>query len=179
MGSPCRGLVPHMLRTPMFQRFLFFVALASLFEFFFICCVVFSIVLFLSFVHRILDPKTSCILAVLAHSGASSLGTVRLQGSPWETPWPTWWETWGPICCAHSCFSVSHCSLLNGSSGGPWDVLGGACGVPRASWSVLGPSLGLLGDPWRHLGGPWLLLGFPWATSCGSWGVLGRLLVGT
>ena len=99
--APCRDLVPHMLRTPMFQRFLFFVALASLFEFFFILCVVFSIVLFLSFVHRILDPKTSCILAVLAHSGASSLGAVRLQGSPWETPWPTWWETWGLICYAH------------------------------------------------------------------------------
>ena len=30
-GSPCRDLVPHMLRTPMFQRVLFFVALASLF----------------------------------------------------------------------------------------------------------------------------------------------------
>ena len=28
LGSPCRDLVPHMLRTPMFQRFQFFVALA-------------------------------------------------------------------------------------------------------------------------------------------------------
>ena len=28
LGSPCRDLVPHMLRTPMFQRVLFFVALA-------------------------------------------------------------------------------------------------------------------------------------------------------
>jgi hypothetical protein len=28
LGSPCRDLVPHMLRTPMFQRFMLFVALA-------------------------------------------------------------------------------------------------------------------------------------------------------
>ena len=34
LGSPCRDLVPHMLRTPMFQRVLFFVALASLFRLF-------------------------------------------------------------------------------------------------------------------------------------------------
>ena len=34
LGSPCRDLVPHMLRTPMFQRVLFFVALASLFGLF-------------------------------------------------------------------------------------------------------------------------------------------------
>ena len=34
LGSPCRDLVPHMLRTPMFQRVLCFVALASLFVLF-------------------------------------------------------------------------------------------------------------------------------------------------
>ena len=34
LGSPCRDLVPHMLRTPMFQRVQFFVALASLFRLF-------------------------------------------------------------------------------------------------------------------------------------------------
>ena len=34
LGSPCRDPVPHMLRTSMFQRVLFFVALASLFGLF-------------------------------------------------------------------------------------------------------------------------------------------------
>ena len=62
--------------------------------------------------------------------------------------------------------------------GGPWDVLGGAFGVPRVSRSVLGASLGLLGDPWRHLEGPWLLLGCPWTTPGGSRGVLGESLSG-
>ena len=101
------------------------------------------------------EHRKSCILRVLACLGASLLGAMRLQGSPWEIPWATRWETWGPICYAHTCFSVSHRSLLNVSLGAPWDVLGGACGIPRASWWVLGASLGLLGGyletPWGSL----------------------------
>ena len=125
------------------------------------------------------EHRKSCILRVLACLGASLLGAMRLQGSPWEIPWATRWETWGPICYAHTCFSVSHRSLLNVSLGAPWDVLGGACGVPRASWSVLGASMGLLGDHRRHLEGPWLLLRSPRTTPWGFLGAPWGVLVGT
>ena len=36
--------------------------------------------------------RKSRILRVLAYLGASLLGAMRLQGSPWETPWATRWE---------------------------------------------------------------------------------------
>ena len=165
MGDLVGDLGPHMLCTPMFQRFTLSLLNLSL-----------GVLGTHLGAH---EHRKSCILRVLACLGASLLGAMRLQGSPWEIPWATRWETWGPICYAHTCFSVSHRSLLNVSLGAPWDVLGGACGIPRASWWVLGASLGLLGGTWRHLGGPWLLLGCSWATPWGSWGALGRLLVGT
>ena len=80
-----------------------------------LCCLFDCFVSFICSSHS--RPQKLCILTVLAHSGVSSVRLQRLQGSPWETPWPTWWETWGPICYAHRCFSVSHCSLLNVSLG--------------------------------------------------------------
>ena len=156
MGDLVGDLGPHMLCTPMFQRFTLSLLNLSL-----------GVLGTHLGAH---EHRKSCILRVLACLGASLLGAMRLQGSPWEIPWATRWETWGPICYAHTCFSVSHRSLLNVSLGAPWDVLGGACGIPRASWWVLGASLGLLGGTWRHLGGPWLLLGCSWAT---PWGVMG------
>ena len=80
---------------------------------------------------------------------------MRLQGCPWEAPWPTWWETWGPICHAHRCFSVSHCSQLNDS----WNV------IWNISWN-LGRQLcfcwvnvdmgGAAGEPRRNVPGRWI-----------------------
>ena len=64
-----------MLCTPMSQRFTLFI----------VDCVLGVLGTYLG-AHKY---RKSCILCVLVYLGASLLGAMRLQGSPWETPWAT------------------------------------------------------------------------------------------
>ena len=151
MGDLVGDLGPHMLCTPMFQRFTLSLLNLSL-----------GVLGTHLGAH---EHRKSCILRVLACLGASLLGAMRLQGSPWEIPWATRWETWGPICYADRCFSVSHCSLLNVSLG----VLGTYLGAhkhrksrKRCVLAYLGASL--LGAM-RLQGSPW---DTPWALALGT-----------
>ena len=77
-----------------------------------------------------------------------------VPGGSSAAPWATWWETWGPICYAHRCFSVSHCSLWNVSLGAHKHrksrIL---CVLAYLGASLLGV-MRLQGSPWRT----------PWAT---------------
>ena len=91
------------------------------------------------------------ILGVLGRSLGVPVGSLA-------APWATWWETWVPICYAHRCFSVSHCSLLVVSLG----VLGTYLGAHEHESHVYCVFLRI----WERLH----------SARCGSRGLLGRLL---
>ena len=89
LGSPCRGLVPHMVGTPMFELVLCFVALASFLSR--LLSMFLSFRLF-CFFHMSIKSTTPQVVYATCFSTFRGVLTRRelLQGSPWETPWPTW-----------------------------------------------------------------------------------------
>jgi len=170
-GDLVGDLGPHVLRTPMFQRFASFSAECVL--------------------GGSLGRTRAClwtpegflvgpwgVLGVAGGSLETPWGPWLLLGSHWATPWGFLGCPWGvlvgdlvPHMLRTPMFQRFLCFCLS-------DRIYVRFWVSDRFFGFLGASLGLLRDPLRHLGGPWLLLGSPWATPWGflggPWGVLVR-----